>query len=443
MTARFVPSRTADLTDGPSQPLDSDLTAIAALDSSTSGAIASDGAGWVKKTYAQFKTALSLVKGDVGLGNVDNTADASKSVATAAALTTSRTIDGQGFDGSANITVIAPGTHAATGKTTPVDADELPLVDSAASNVLKKLTFANLKAWIQSFTGTGTSTGTNTGDQTITLTGNVTGSGTGSFATTIAAGVVTSGMIADGTVANGDLANMAAATYKGRHTASTGAPEDVSAANVMGDLSGAAAADFSMNSHKFTNLSVPSAAGHSLRWEDIAQGSGPGSWNATFDIVNQNSLTALISQTIPGNTLGANGGLLCVVEGFYLNNSGAGRGIGLAVTYGGTNLWSDATSSTYFAASATAYPFYMQFLLCNEGATNAQRVAGTVIVASNTAAFSAGTGIIGSSSPPAISAFTGTSAVDSTADKILLVRFNSSSTTATQELKGAIHVRVF
>ncbi len=64
----------------------------------------------------------------------------------AAKLTTARNIDGQAFDGTANITVIAPGTHAATGKTTPVDADELPLVDTAASNVLKKLTWANLKA---------------------------------------------------------------------------------------------------------------------------------------------------------------------------------------------------------------------------------------------------------------------------------------------------------
>jgi hypothetical protein len=65
------------------QPLDADLTAIAALDASTSGAIASDGSGWVKKTYAQFKTALSLVKGDVGLGNVDNTSDVNKPVSTA------------------------------------------------------------------------------------------------------------------------------------------------------------------------------------------------------------------------------------------------------------------------------------------------------------------------------------------------------------------------
>jgi len=70
----------ATLTSGVAgkQPLDSDLTSIAALDASTSGAVASDGAGWIKKTYAQFKTALGLVKADVGLGNVDNTADASK-----------------------------------------------------------------------------------------------------------------------------------------------------------------------------------------------------------------------------------------------------------------------------------------------------------------------------------------------------------------------------
>lgn len=42
-------------------------------------------------------------------------------------------------------------THAAVGKTTPVDADELPLVDSAASNGLKKLTWANIKATLKTY----------------------------------------------------------------------------------------------------------------------------------------------------------------------------------------------------------------------------------------------------------------------------------------------------
>lgn len=69
----------------------------------------------------------------------------------AATLTTPRSIDGQSFNGSADITVIAPGTHSATSKPTPVDADELPLVDSNASNILKKLTWANLKATLKTY----------------------------------------------------------------------------------------------------------------------------------------------------------------------------------------------------------------------------------------------------------------------------------------------------
>lgn len=58
------------------------------------------------------------------------------------------TVDGQSPDGSGNVTAVAGGTHAATSKTTPVNADEIPLVDSAASNVLKKLSIANLKTFL-------------------------------------------------------------------------------------------------------------------------------------------------------------------------------------------------------------------------------------------------------------------------------------------------------
>lgn len=52
---------------------------------------------------------VTLVKGDVGLGNVDNTSDATKNIggnaATATKLATARTINGVAFDGTANITV--------------------------------------------------------------------------------------------------------------------------------------------------------------------------------------------------------------------------------------------------------------------------------------------------------------------------------------------------
>jgi hypothetical protein len=48
----------------------------------------------------------------------------------------------------ANATSIPAIIHAASAKNPPVDTDELPLADSAASFGLKKLTFANLFLWI-------------------------------------------------------------------------------------------------------------------------------------------------------------------------------------------------------------------------------------------------------------------------------------------------------
>lgn len=41
--------------------------------------------------------------------------------------------------------------HGADAKTTPVDADTVPLIDSAASNVLKKVTWANVKATLKTY----------------------------------------------------------------------------------------------------------------------------------------------------------------------------------------------------------------------------------------------------------------------------------------------------
>jgi hypothetical protein len=53
--------------------------------------------------------------------------------------------------GNETATSIATILHAATSKATPVDADELPLIDSAASYGLKKLTWANLKATAKAY----------------------------------------------------------------------------------------------------------------------------------------------------------------------------------------------------------------------------------------------------------------------------------------------------
>ena len=71
--------------DATKQPLDADLTTIAAIAPGAGHVLAADGAGWISKSYASLKTALALVKGDVGLGNVDNTSDMNKPVSTAQA----------------------------------------------------------------------------------------------------------------------------------------------------------------------------------------------------------------------------------------------------------------------------------------------------------------------------------------------------------------------
>jgi hypothetical protein len=65
------------------QPLDSDLTTIAGLAATTDNVIQSVGSAWASRTPAQLKSTLALVKGDVGLGSVDNTADSAKPVSTA------------------------------------------------------------------------------------------------------------------------------------------------------------------------------------------------------------------------------------------------------------------------------------------------------------------------------------------------------------------------
>jgi hypothetical protein len=65
------------------QSADADLAVIAALTPSNDDLLQRKAGAWANRTPAQVKTDLALVKGDVGLGNVDNTSDANKPVSTA------------------------------------------------------------------------------------------------------------------------------------------------------------------------------------------------------------------------------------------------------------------------------------------------------------------------------------------------------------------------
>jgi hypothetical protein len=65
------------------QPLASVLTEISALTPSNDDILQVKGGEITNRTPAQLKTDLTLTKADVGLGNVDNTSDATKNAATA------------------------------------------------------------------------------------------------------------------------------------------------------------------------------------------------------------------------------------------------------------------------------------------------------------------------------------------------------------------------
>lgn len=65
------------------QPYDADLATIAGLTATTDNVIQSVSGAWASRTPAQLKSTLALAKGDVGLGNVDNTSNATERAAAA------------------------------------------------------------------------------------------------------------------------------------------------------------------------------------------------------------------------------------------------------------------------------------------------------------------------------------------------------------------------
>lgn len=61
------------------------------------------------------------------------------------------TLSAAGFGIGAGDVNVASSIHGAPEKTTPVDADTMPLIDSAASNVLKKISWSNVKAVLKAY----------------------------------------------------------------------------------------------------------------------------------------------------------------------------------------------------------------------------------------------------------------------------------------------------
>jgi hypothetical protein len=111
---------------------------------------------------------------------------------------------------------VASVIHGSASKATPVDADELGLADSAASWVIKKLTWANLKATLKTYFDT--------------LYNKYVHPNHSGEVTSVADGAQT---ITNKAVTLAKMADMATASLLGRNTAATGAPEVLSKATAQ------------------------------------------------------------------------------------------------------------------------------------------------------------------------------------------------------------------
>ena len=126
------------------QPLDSDLTTIAGLTPTTNNFMVATSSAWASRTPSQAKTALSLVKGDVGLGNVDNTSDANKPVSTATqtALNLKAPLASPSFTGTVTLPTGLTGVLRADSGVVSTDSDITDLVSAASDTAAGKVELA-------------------------------------------------------------------------------------------------------------------------------------------------------------------------------------------------------------------------------------------------------------------------------------------------------------
>jgi hypothetical protein len=272
---------------------------------------------------ANAATAAPVTSVAGRIGAVTLTADDTPDGSTNKAYTGTEKTKLAGVATGADVTAtqLPVAAHAATSKATPVDADELPLADSAASFGLKKLTWANLKATAKTY-----------------------------FDTIYAALVHT-------------------------HVAADVTNFDTQVRTSRLDQMAAPTADLSINSHKLTSVTDPTAAQDAATKayvDAVAQGlSVKGSVRlATAAALPANTylagvitITATGVLTVDGSTVALNDRLLVKNEAAQLEN-----GVYICTTAGAIGVAAVLTRSSDMDASAE---FPGAFVFAESGTANA------------------------------------------------------------------------
>jgi len=106
--------------------------------------------------------------------------------------------------------------------------------------------------------------------------------------------------------------------------------------------------------------------------------------NTTVDINTTAAETDLLNYSVSGNRMGTNGVVKFTITGYILQNQATGTTYTFAIKFGGTTMWADVTAS--ISQSATKFPFLIEGEIYNKNATNAQSLAGKIIINDSTAA---------------------------------------------------------
>jgi len=131
--------------------------AAAAAQVSQASALASATTATTQAGIATAAASTATTQASTSTTNATNASNsaiasaASASAANGSAVAASASAVSATASAAAAAAVVAPAIHGATTKATPVDADELPMSDSAASWVIKKFTWANLKSVLKTY----------------------------------------------------------------------------------------------------------------------------------------------------------------------------------------------------------------------------------------------------------------------------------------------------